>query len=637
MNPQLHQPQQPRLPWITTLLLLSAKTEALSQPSCALQQSRCAASGAISRHNWKRVSLLASRDTFPSKRPITGVHRRSPNNIHSSLRLSVSEDDENNHNNDANPNTEPDNQSSSTKQNSNNDNNSLLNIINPYRAGKSLRSTVESAIDLASAITSSSPASRLSPERRAIYYNYYLDDKLGLSTAELKDSTQRPTTASEWLSSSDTDTRPEVLVVGATGELGRVLVKRLLLENKVRVRVLVRDLYSSTINKLGTGVTYCQGDLGNMESLEYAVTDLDKIVFCAGHESSTRATDLTNGVNVNDLVQRSQEAEKVDSHGLRNLVHAYLNVRHADYGTSQTAKRVLFKFRSASADFDLFDVTESIGVADSANSRYRNTQTSHAQKCSWKENKFSHGIFTGQVTRYGEASVSSVRLRSRNDPNEGLDLQSSGFAGFVCRICSNGGVYEAFLRTEAYERLGVEYVCEFKTASKSPKMHNDDNYNTSRDKFCTVRLDFSDFRPRMRPDAMNKVKQRALLNLSDIPRFVGKDVRQIGFRYRGENNSPIRSSAPTSIASSNWSKFYLALDYIKLYRSQPEPEFVYLSDARIPPVLQDGTVRDDIHKLELSSTVPNIDRDLGNMVGRSAEETYFKYKGEEIIKQSGLR
>eukprot|EP00956_Cyclotella_meneghiniana_P011272 scaffold15879_cov80-Cyclotella_meneghiniana.AAC.9 len=637
MNPQLQQPQQLRHPWLTTLLLLSTKIEALSPPACALQQSRCA-SGATSRQNWKRNSF----DAFPSKRPISsaGVHRRIPNNIYCSSRLYISQDDENNDNNstnqnDANGTSKPANRSSSEKQSSNNNKNSLLNMINPYKAGKSLRSTVESAIDLASAITSPSPASRLSPERRAIYYNYYLDDKLGLSTSELKDSTPRPAIASEWLSSSDTDTRPEVLVVGATGELGQVLVKRLLLENKVRVRVLVRDLYSSTINKLGTGVTYCQGDLANMESLEYAVTDLDKIVFCAGHDSSTRATDHNN--DVNDLAQRSQQAEKVDSHGLRNLVHAYLNVRHADYGTSQTAKRVLFKFRSASADFGLFDVEESIDIVGSADLRYRSTQASHAQKCIWKENKFSHGIFTGQVTRQGEASVASVRLRSRNDPNEGLDLQSSGFAGFVCRLCSNGGVYESFLRTEAYERLGVEYVCEFKTASKSPNMLNDDNNNTSRDKFCTVRLDFSDFRPRMRPDAIDKVKQRALLNLSDIPRFVGKDVRQIGFRYRGENNSPIRSSAPSSIASSNWSKFYLALDYIKLYRSQPEPEFVYLSDARIPPVLQDGMIRDDIHRLESTSTTPNIDIDLSAMVGRSAEETYFKYKGEEIIKQSGLR
>lgn len=70
-------------------------------------------------------------------------------------------------------------------------------MINPYKTGKSLRSTVESAADLASAITSSSLASWLSPERRAIYYNYYLDDKLGLSTAESKDSISQMDTDAE--------------------------------------------------------------------------------------------------------------------------------------------------------------------------------------------------------------------------------------------------------------------------------------------------------------------------------------------------------------------------------------------------------------------------------------------------------
>ncbi|KAL3797747.1 hypothetical protein HJC23_000292 [Cyclotella cryptica] len=568
-------------------------------------------------------------------------------------RLYNSQDDESDSDGMVNPRNcnEESNQSKNDPQNSGAENDSsdstkpnILDMINPYNAGKNLRSTVESAFNLASAIasTTSSPAARLPPERRAIYYNYYLDDKLGLSTAELKDS---PEPSSMWSSTPSEDYRPEVLVVGATGGLGRVLVKRLLLENKVRVRVLVRDLYSNTLNKLGTGVTYCQGDLSNMESLEYAVTDLDKIVFCAGHETVTADDDNWNSLE-ESLAKRTLGAEKVDREGLRNLIHAYLNVRHADYGTSQTAKRVLFKFRKSSADFDLFAVDDgSVDdrddddvnlVVDSAQiqaNAYRNIAS--LSQSSWKRNKFGHGVFTGQVLRQGEAAIASARLRSRCDPSEGLDLRSGGFGGLVCRVCSNGGVYEAFLRTEAYERLGVEYVCEFRTASKSPTSNNE---NTSRDKFSTVRLDFTDFRARMRPDARRKAKRA--LGLSEIPPFVGRDVRQLGFRYRGENNSFSRNGA----SNSGWSRFYLALDYIKLYRGQPEPEFIYLSDARIPPVVQDGMVRDDIHRL-VSSTESgqsynildgSIKRIGMSKVDRIPEETYFKYKGEEIIKQSGL-
>lgn len=562
--------------------------------------------------------------------------------------------------------------------NKRNDKANLLEMINPYKAGKSFRSTLSSAINLASAIasTSSSPASRLPPERRAIYYNYYLDDQLGLSSAELKDETTTKygadmTTSSPWISSSSSkDYRPEVLVVGATGALGRVLVKRLILENKVRVRVLVRDLYSSTLNKLGTGVTYCQGDLNNMESLEYAVTDVDKIVFCAGGKRIGDGGEMLSGGGEWDrlesiLDQRSQQAELVDGKGLRNLIHAYLNVRHADYGTSQAAKRVLFKFGKRPADFDLFGIDDGSvdgGTKTEENDYYKDfdedddygeediqsrprpySVAAALSQCDWKKNKFGNAVFVGKIGRYGEAAIVSARLRSRNDPDQGIDLRSGGFAGLVCRVCSNGGVYEAFVRTEAYERLGVEYVCEFRTSSKSPK---NSGGNASRDKFATVRLEFSDFRPRMRQGGgthdKDAQRMRRTLGQSDIPPFIGRDVRQLGFRYRGQNNAFSWSES----SNSGWSSFYLALDYIKVYRGQSEPEFVYLSDANIPPVVQDGMVRDDIRRLATSSLESDsysiIDEENNKLYGkeqmdRIAEETYFKYRGEEIIKQSGLR
>jgi uncharacterized protein YbjT (DUF2867 family) len=72
------------------------------------------------------------------------------------------------------------------------------------------------------------------------------------------------------------DEVPEVLVVGATGETGRVVVRKLLLRG-FRVRVLVRNLYSSTLDLLGTGVTYTQGDLSTMSSIVDAVSGVDKV------------------------------------------------------------------------------------------------------------------------------------------------------------------------------------------------------------------------------------------------------------------------------------------------------------------------------------------------------------------------
>lgn len=97
---------------------------------------------------------------------------------------------------------------------------------------------------------------------------------------------------------------PTVLVVGATGETGRQVVKKLLFKGKrpavnqthntfdtthlisshprshttgYRVQVLVRNLYSTTLNLLGTGVSYIKGDLNDITSLRTACDGVDKV------------------------------------------------------------------------------------------------------------------------------------------------------------------------------------------------------------------------------------------------------------------------------------------------------------------------------------------------------------------------
>lgn len=43
------------------------------------------------------------------------------------------------------------------------------------------------------------------------------------------------------------------------------------------MRVLVRNLYSSTLDLLGTGATFAQGDLTNYRSIVDAVSGVDKV------------------------------------------------------------------------------------------------------------------------------------------------------------------------------------------------------------------------------------------------------------------------------------------------------------------------------------------------------------------------
>jgi hypothetical protein len=132
-----------------------------------------------------------------------------------------------------------------------------------------------------------------------------------------------------------------------------------------------------------------------------------------------------------------------------------------------------------------------------------------------------------------------------------------------------------------------------------------------------------------------------------ITPFRGKDVRNIGFRYRSASN---KKSSRMDKQGDEWNRFYLALDYIKLYRSQPEPEFVYLSDARIPPVVRDGMVQHGARQIlpvatsiqrSSSEEIRILDESAiqsvtGDKNGKSPEETYYKYLGEQVLKNSGL-
>jgi len=595
---------------------------------------------------------------------------------------------------------------------------SLFDALNPFKAGQNLRKTID---DQFSSIA-------LSQERKSMYY---LGDRLadispvGSSSSSSSSSFTDRNPLLDRL--EEDEFVPEVLVVGATGEVGRLVVRRLLLEGKCRVRVLVRNLYTQTLNLFGAGVTYAQGDLGNEASLEVALTDVDKIVFCASaprpdedqfkqrFKEYTKETldgeDATAGGGIGTelptdttksnreweqlasiLEVRAKLAEQVDCIGVQNLVRAYQNVRHADYGTSQAAKRSLFKFQDRPEDFNLFAIDEEDedGGAESAPSQTTSSTTGKSSQSvdgaydedtepedfdydadysdyeyedddedyyddavsvgleerrdasvktqtQWIRNQFGHGVFVGKVPKAskaggvagGEAAIVSSRLRSRDDPDSGIDL-SAGFGGFICRVCADGGTYEAFVRTKEYYENGIEYVCDFSTATKPSS-----EKNKSSNKFVTVRLPFESFKPVRRRNI------NGASTIDSVPPFRGKDVRNLGFRYRSASNS-----FSSRLRSGDWNSFYLALCYIKLYRNQPEPEIVYLSDARIPPVIRNGMVRHDARQLVVSGNggatrgpesggVRILDESTLQST-RSQEETYYKYRGEEIIKTSGL-
>eukprot|EP00977_Amphora_coffeiformis_P012681 scaffold3199_cov165-Amphora_coffeaeformis.AAC.4 len=464
------------------------------------------------------------------------------------------------------------------------DDEGVLDRLNPFKAGQNLRKTIDKTLQGLSA------GDKMEQEDSLYYLNDRVFEDGGTSFMSLEDRLLQD------------DYVPEILVVGATGEVGSLVVRRLLREKgRFRVRVLVRDLYTRTLNRLGTGVTYCQGDLNNVDSLEYALTDVDKIIFCASPpkpdeedfrakfkdyvQETLRSADGVENVQGEEddaawerldsvLQLRAELAEQVDCIGMKNVITAYQHVRHADYGTSQAAKRTLFKFEGRPQDFNLFSVDQTgddNDTGDSIDSYYEDVEdldgfdnyddneddeyideydkygegaleTRRDNKVQaqtqWLRNKFGHAVFVGRLPKAmggmggGEAAVISSRFRSRDNPDDGIDL-STQFSGMIVRVCADGGVYEAFVRTGLYKSDGIEYVCEFSTNTKAT------GYMKSKNKFSTVRLPFENFQPVARKEGGSTRKA------ADIPTFRGKDIQYIAsdrdrteeevyYKFRGE-------------------------------------------------------------------------------------------------------
>lgn len=70
-------------------------------------------------------------------------------------------------------------------------------------------------------------------------------------------------------------------IVGATDESTRTITQKLVLRG-YRVRVLVRDLYSTTLDILGTVGSYIKGDLADYYSLLEAKGDVGKFMCVVG-------------------------------------------------------------------------------------------------------------------------------------------------------------------------------------------------------------------------------------------------------------------------------------------------------------------------------------------------------------------
>lgn len=379
---------------------------------------------------------------------------------------------------------------------------------------------------------------------------------------------------SEQRATDDLEYVPLVLVVGATGRTGRIIVRKLVLQG-FRVAVLVRSLSTDTLNLLGSGVSYSYGDMTDYRSLLDAMEDVDKVVFAA------------------EAADPSAETK-----GLNEVIRAFHDTRNFMYGNAEATKLNIFKFRK-DEDFERWSIESSMDeISQRLASAGLLPQPSIAY---WKRSpteSHKHGVFVGKVfDSFLGTATATCDLRgktlsfvdeSKPPVPEDAPLDLGDHSGLMVRAKGDGKVYTVVLRTDTYESQGIEYHADFPTSEKG---------------FTTARLPFSSFTPfkngrSVSPDASPGALDRHKL-------------LSMGFSFRPQLNGPDGS-------------FYLSVVHIKTYRKRDEPEFVYISDSE---------VRGDA--LALPAAAGAIATGAHTPAAVLPREL-VKRRGEEILRSSGL-
>ncbi len=417
----------------------------------------------------------------------------------------------------------------------------------------------------------------------------------------------QPTTADtdsladgESFAEEDIEFVPLVLVIGATGRTGRIIVRKLLLRG-FRVAVLVRDLSSKTLNLLGTGVSYSYGDVADYDSLLNAMEDVDKVV-CAASPATTEA---------------EQAAEE---EATRNVLRAFQDTRTYTYGSAEATKLSLAKFRRDS-DFDAWSIESS---ADEVARRLADAGLASKPSIAyWKRSEaHANAVFVGRIFDqfFGFAVASctlcptGIRLASDDEADEVVDgddantgdlddaLLGDGFtlgeySGLILKAIGDGQTYTMIARTALYESDGIEYHLDFQSSNKT---------------FAAARLPFAAFvpskqgRPLPKDVSVPELDRRSLTGLA------------IGF-------FPMRNAKSEFEGS-----FYLSLKFIKAYRERDEPEFVYISRAG-----SEATLAVEGDKSAAAAAAAD---DLAPLVSPAAETSSLSVteRCERVIVSSGL-
>ncbi|XVF25611.1 hypothetical protein REPUB_Repub13aG0226900 [Reevesia pubescens] len=369
-----------------------------------------------------------------------------------------------------------------------------------------------------------------------------------------------------------------VLVVGATGGVGRRVVNNLR-KKGLPVKALVRNEEKAR-RMLGPDTELIVGDITNESTLapEYfkgvrKVINAASVIIGPKEGDTPDRAKYSQGIKFFEPEIKGPSPEMVEYIGMKNLINAVKE------SVGLRSGKLLFGFQDQSSKELIWGSLDDVVMGGISESMFQIDRTGG-------ESGKPTGIFKGIVSTANNGGFTSIRTRNFSTPE---DL--SAYDGLELRLRGDGRRYKLIVRTSTdWDTVGY-------TAS----------FDTIEGQWQSIRLPFSSLRPIFRARTV-----------SDAPPFDPSNVVSLQlmfskFEYDGKLN-------PTFVEG----HFELPLSSVRAYIKEPiTPRFVHVSSA--------GVTRPDRPGIDLSKQPPavRLNKELGFVLT-------FKLKGEDLIRESGI-
>lgn len=320
-----------------------------------------------------------------------------------------------------------------------------------------------------------------------------------------------------------------VLVAGATGGVGKRVVKRLI-DKGYKVRCLVRDIDKAR-SILDDKVDLVVADITKPETLNsLLMANIQAVICCTAVRVQPVEGDTPDRAKYNQGVKFympevvGDTPENVEYKGVKNLVEA------AKKHLSASNEKILFDFNNPSIDVkNLWGAVDDVVMGGVSQSNI----------------KLSSGtaLFSGNVSTENSGGFASVRTKNF-DPSFNL----SGYEGVEIRVKGDGNRYKFILRTETnWDGVGYCY-----------------SFDTEADTWINVFVPFAELTPVFRAKTVNDAPRIEANKICSFQLMLSK------FEYDGGLNPNFCAGA-----------FSLEVETIKAYGGRNFPQFVLVSSAGV--------------------------------------------------------